>query len=885
MTVSFAAVRSHRAVTLGSNGKNLNRGSDGRYLEIDACNDDTKEFAVGFDTDEIIDALKGIDREDLLSAELYLWNEAGRISSLAVSAFDSPFNENTVVSADTLSGFGPPTTVSLTDDIGWKALPLPRSLLLAWLDAPGTSRSLLVEATQPHTCLRCSSDETRRPPTLIVRYRNRKLTPSVTPNDLLATETDNERCRIEIDAPDALRVGETYSITLRARDNVMLDYYTFSLFRDDGGTLASDRTEGYIATSHADNRIVLSGRVNDDTPGAKGHLILKATADDVSGLAPRCRAQIRIPIGDNDRPLIAAQTRFEEIPEVRPAFYRLIRNDGQKVRIVATASDTDGIDHMELKIDGRPSPVRVEGNRIDHTWVNLRPGTQRFRYTVTAVDRTGIASTCESEAVPIRDWNELRLYNRALTFSNFGEPAGAGRQYLDYTYGRSEVRGRRGNYTIRSRLWYPAVRDLPVEGNCYGMSATAVALATGRESLTAENLQPGAVRPADVTDTPEVRRFILAKHISQVSRKAFERLIDCLETFSGDPVRSLHAILNDLDGTFSHYGSLNITEGHAGHSLVPWMARRYRNGDWKVYVYDSNKIDAVDAIQNRRGDPRFDLDRMFPAVDFNLSLGSWRYDINSSGGIWNDTLCYYPYSILFGNQDLNPVDRANGLFIHDHALPTALQNAALYLVKGDVTVEIPDTAARANGAKRPVRLPLLDVDPARVRLFASTGDEPVVLHIRGEGKYTLDFFKGHLHTTIADKQASLQPGDTVEITFDPGNKEAQVLRFTSGIPDSGFVVSTDFLYAKTKDGSVVNAAKTYRISSMPLEAGKPVDFSLRRYAEYLGVSSAQQSPLTFELTVDESDGGFKPFTVYRGKVFPVVRKGIQRYGFDLSKRR
>lgn len=910
----FTILRSDKAVTVRqySATTNLNHDQHGRYLVVNSQNDPFTEILIDFDAQAISSALAGVDFGDILEAKLYLWNESGQASKLKLWRFDDDFNEDVITTSGSLGSINPTAqpVANVSGDIGWKSFTLPRDILQEWLDAPDQPHGVMLEPLDT-SYLRFSSDETTRAPALVISYRERSLVPSglTTVEEALGTDTDNEQCSVFIhaDFAGALREGDDFSLQIKAKDNEELDYYRFRILRDIGSMTGA--REAYIYNQgHRELSYDVSGTINGDASTPDSHLLIDVWADDKSGLAPICHKHASIPIFKNDKPVIDSSIEYLDVVDVRPNFYRLIKNDRQRILIRAAAEDdSDDISYMELWLPGDTAPRIYPGNSLEHTWTNVSgvSGLSDFNYTIRAVDTTGSASTYTSDPVPIRDWNELKLYNHALTFLNFGRETDMSKTYLKYIYGVDEVTGRLGNYTLKAKEWYSKLKDIATGGSCYGMSTTSIALTTGGESLEPANLDPGAASTAELDPpTDLVKVFVYAKQGSQLSKLVLEETYAYHNNHQDDLHFTLHKVLNTLNDEMSHYGSLAIFNGDTGHSIVPWMARQYPNGDWKVYVYDSNKIEGVSAIQKGLGEPSMGYMDDFPYVEFNLSTDSWRYLINSVDDdvpdYWNEDIFFNSHRSIVGNNAYN--DIRSHLQMRDHTLPSVLrsiweslsgQNILSTETNDNIVLRIEDDDGNSvlksekfggNGAV-PIRT--LSGTTSSAGLYLIPGDKPMTIKVYGEksGEYALKLLAGHLVVSIEGKHIEGQLVDTYAFTPDPDDPDSIKLEILSATANDPFVIRASFGYAKAREQEIVSAEKTYQFSHIKLGENMPMDITFERYAETLIVHSEEKSGFAFDLTVEETDENGDLATVYAGSITPAVVSGGPVFDFNLTRER
>jgi len=376
----------------------------------------------------------------------------------------------------------------------------------------------------------------------------------------------------------------------------------------------------------------------------------------------------------------------------------------------------------------------------------------------------------------------------------------------------------------------------------------------------------------------------------------------------------LNSVLNSLDGTFSNYGSLDIFDDEdGGHSIVPWMARQYPNGDWKLYVYDSNKAFVEDDIstprdesisggvwwiQNRQFLSDFTVSRAFPAVDINLSTNSWQYEV-STDTFWNDDIYFVPNSAVVGKENYNAIPNGNNLIIRDHTLPSMSAETwrwfrLLFVSKNEnVSITIEDEFGNTNMAPRlksgngVIEIPFLDVDPNKMQIFLLPKDKKIKITFSGQqqGSYDIHLINGYTYTSIEGKTIMPQMRDVLEITADKGTEDAQNLSLISGLSDDTFTITSSFAYAKSQKNEIVDAEKTYRLSNIALQANMPVNIALNNYAENLTITSEQKSGFSFDLTVEETSSKGDLVKVHEGKVTPTHISDKAFFDFNLTKER
>lgn len=906
----FKMVQTSNAVTLSSNSSASNRNSDaaGRYLEVGEDGEEQLMIAMQFDMTGIQSALRGIDHDDIVNVILYLWNESGKSMDVQLSTFDGSLSERSAITSDGLAlGHPISSLVSIIGDIGRKKIIIPRTEFLTWLASSNTFQGIFIEAATHGSSLRFSSDETSRAPALVVSYISPDSDVTHTVDEEFDEEIENERCDINISVePSVLREGDDFTVTINVSDDEELDYVDVSTM---GSILETtlNRNHYYGNINRTQKSITLEGTIIPSTGGgSRGDLIVQVHAEDSGGLAPRQFEKVIIPIAENEKPAIASEMEFLDITEVHPEFYRLIKDDDQRIRIEASASDDDGIDRMELQIVGEANPYIFNTGVLNHTWSNTDPSTDTFQYTITAYDQKGISSVYTSQEIKIRDWDELVLYNHALTFQNVGRVSKMDTKYLRWIYG-GEVRGLAGNYTIEARGWHLILRNMARGGVCHGMSATSIALATGEERLLPENLQAGAVDPIDIASVDSSRRYIHSKQGSQLSKRVFNDRYHYLHDHAGDVDRSLQDVINSLDGTFSNYGSLSIHEGDSGHSMVPWMARQVPGGDWKVYVYDSNKIEGVGKVQayshGVTGDaPDLNEPSQFPTVDFNVSTNDWEYyDVGTTGLIWNDEVYMISHSSVVGNSSYNDMDNELDLVIRDHSLPSVSRTIWREIVgfmtlsvdtNSSATISIEDEDGNTKmlseniGGNGVIFLPTFNGSESPIVNYLIPDDKKMKINVYGDrtGTYAFYIKRGRMSVSIVDKSTAGQLVDSYGLIPNAKDSDDLTIEITSAIDNDGLTINSDFMYGKVVGKEIVESQKSYTFKNIIHPTNIPMSFSFKDHADDLEVSSTSKVGMSFDLKVEATSDKGELESVFEETVRPTIKSEESLFTFDLTEK-
>lgn len=895
---NYKIVKSTNAVTVDEyTGENQNTQDAGRYL-IAGKTDIEQQALISFDRNAIFNAFGGessfnAKRNKISRVELYLWSESGTEAELEIKQLTNALIEESALWKHNW-GFNTITTKHYYSDPMWYKVEIPVETLLFWLDNPAAIPGFAIQAaesTHNGHYVRFSSDETSRPPSLVIHYADtvENETPVMT---ALGVNLEPHPCEIRYEiTPPNPAAGEHVTITATATDNRAMDYVAIKS-RDDSGKFG---TVAYRQTDGTQDSVSISYETTAKLPNLK----FAIKADDESGRARSQYQYVQIPVRNSGSGPEVIVEENPEVTEVYPKSYRFIKADQQKIELSFKATDPDGITKAIVNIGGREfRTFNYDGSDTvvneTMTWQN-DPSYTKYNYRVQVFDKSGDYTIIDSaEEYPILDYSQLALYKNALNFPNDrGKDKLTYDPYMFYTYGKRETAPRAihpGAVTLHASY----IKRIAKGGLCYGMSATAIELAK-RERLRVENFKATAVHPADLTQSDAlVNKYIYTKQASQFSLEGqfmqslnyFDRLtlsalssVDRADYVLNQVASALNdspynlGILSvsqfDLDLSLFEDGRIRLPSFMKSHAIVPWMVRKIGEDEWRIYVYDPNKPMGPTNLQkvvyelDGAGYLAFANIDLFPYVTIDNDTGQWSYPVN--GESWNTLIQYTGSHTVSGGIAGNTIDEDHGLYSSDYDLPSlggifdSITGGLMRLVAGNSTgTDMSITYNAVSGAaprtaKTPVviPIPLADSDQDRQQYLLQTGNEATV-KITGKQTDTYDVSFGIGRATFVIDGKAIQKGQSDFVTVENSMKENGFkITMSPDVSDSDFNITAVFTYGKMVAGTIIPASKKYTLSHINIKAGAELTFDLQAYADRLNINSEKNS-VSFDIAVEES---------------------------------
>lgn len=733
---------------------------------------------------------------EITGMRVKLYKESGPSGTVKLHMLSGQFEEDTVTwdTKPSLQGSSRNTSVPAAN--GWRYINAGESgysyifndgiaLLPAWTDI-GRHISFT------------SDEHPSRGPSLVITYIGAEPPPEPPPTPPPAD--DARQCELTWTiTPERPRVGESVTVTARATDDQAMWYV--KIMR---GSLQLARREA----APGERELEVSFTEEAMLPS----LTYTIVADDVGPPAPVGSPIITVPVvGTGTVPEITVTAEWLDVEEVIPERYRLIRGDGQRVLITATASDPDGIRELTIHMHDGPYDFRYDDGirtSVSETleWVNL-PGRTRFSYYASARDTELNYVTADGENFDIVGPTGILLMSTAAP--GFHNPS---RDRLPWTrmcqtFGDGECWwvkdwGWKSWYAL---IWYHAgFKEIADHGECFGMSTLATEIYHSRiAAIDLEEVSCAAYLSYDNTFTREI---VESRQGGQMGGEVlFERINQTWAEVS----QQLGWIERDLRN--NDPGVLSIGEGDRGHAVVPWMSRQMASGTTRIYIYDCNREAAIlETIREAHtGNPSFDFsDRSrYPYLELGSSSWSYQWDADK---VWNDTLAYFSYEQACGD-----MGQENSLGVNrfaptvtDHDIPRISQflwapiagDADVYIededgnvtgiYEGEIREEIPDSMAI---------IPMMGGPFSEHEMYMLPIDKKLKFHVvgKGEGEYVLGILGGGSVYSILDKALSEGIEDT--ITIEPSDDTVgHKLRIKPGKGDDDFTIGIGHMY----DGTV-----------------------------------------------------------------------------------
>ena len=640
-----------------------------------------------------------------------------------------------------------------------------------------------------------SDEHSSRGPSLVISYLGAE--PPPTPPPTPPPADDTRQCELTWTVtPERPRVGQSVTVTARATDDQAMWYVKIMRGARQLARREAASGERELEVSFSEEAVLPS-------------LTYTIIADDLGPAAPVGSPIITVPVtGTGTVPEVTVTAEWLDVEEVIPERYRLIRGDGQRVRITATASDPDGIRMLTISVTGAPRDFTYDGDTSvsqSVEWVNDEPSRTRFSYSASATDAERNYVHADGESFDIVQPTGILLMSTAAPgFHNPSNPRLSWTRMCQ-TFGDNECWWVK-DWNWKSwyaLIWYHAgFKDIADGGECFGMSTLATEIYHSRiAAVDLEEVSCAAYLSYDNTFTREI---VEARQGGQLGEEVCFPRYRQRWTSASEKLGWMEDDLANNDP-----GVIGVREGDGGHAIVPWMSRHLSDGTTRVYVYDCNYVldpedeteDFQDAILNP--DAEFTNRMQFPYMEF--SAGSWSYRM-AGGDMWNDRLTYFSYEQACGD-----MGQENSLGVNrfaptvtDHDIPSVLDymfapiagDADLYvededgnitgIYEGEIREEIPGSMA--------IR-PMMGGPFSEHELYMLPIDKKLKFHVvgKGEGEYVLGMLGGGSVYSIKDKALSEGTEDT--ITIEPSDEAVgHTMRIKPGKGDDDFTIGIGHMY-------------------------------------------------------------------------------------------
>ncbi len=642
-------VKSNKAVFIDEQNPstNMNSGSQRAYLRVGIGPEFGGELLTLLSFSPVEKAQGGPlpDDAEITRAQIKIYKESGTSGTLNVHSIGEDFNENTVnwntrpfTSAGVLSSGSVPSAA------GW-----------CYLDAPLSTIENAVRFDRPvRLALRPtwgdigrsvafhSNEHPSLAPVLVVYYEGSAppgSAPAPEPPPPTPSAGDTTSCTLTyMVTPANPTPGQPITITAQATDDQAMYYLTIvrgstELARNDA--VSGQRTLDVSYTETA------------QLPSMSYQLF----ADDLGPASPVSRT-ITVPVtGSGTAPTVTVSAEWLDVEEVIPDRYRLIKNDGQRVRITAEASDPDGIRNLHLFINGMEYPFTyTDRTSVRETveWVNNQPAQTRFSYRAYAQDREAQTTSAEGASYDIAQPQDIRLiWHESSGDQNFGlrhiphelpwermcQIFGAGECWYDEGWGWRD--------SSAERYYEDCIKRAGWRGQCFGFSTMAAEMYHGRIAASELDEVTGGSWELDYSlntfpGSGTTGAWIQARQAGQFGE---EVAIPRYDRGNMGGSQTLSWVENDLEDDGP--GVIGIREGDGGHAVTPWMVRYMHDGTRRIYIYDCNKTSGI-----HNANANINNFQHYPYIVVDGSSWSYQWDATT---VWNDEIYYFTYEEACGD--------------------------------------------------------------------------------------------------------------------------------------------------------------------------------------------------------------------------------------------
>ncbi len=795
--------------------KNYNSGSNQYYLYVGG-----DEAVYNYVSYVKFDLSSLPDDADVLEAEILLYSSGAPSHYFIINMHPilETWVQSTVNWNSDISYYTEHTSLNVSQD-GWHEWDA-TSIVQDWVDGSKTNYGVAFEADTVHS-LRFSSDDSLYKPQITILYKTLIGDEPEDPPE--EPPEDTTPCEYEYTiTPENPQSGDTVTIEVNATDDVAMQYISIQKGGEEVEYCEATGTQTELSCSYSE---VL----------AAGNYTFVISADDMGG-EPSQGETIYVDVsGTGSDPIATLDIEFET-DGATPAKYRLLPMDGQRIDITATATDPDGIDFMTITCDTTPidfsyDPPQTEVeetitfyNGVDVLDDCSAPCT--LRYSVRAYDIEDRSTRVEGEDIevgapwqwywglPFANWgcDENHTWSWNMMESIFGdevwwnEEYGWRKPHADYLFQNKVRTGGRG-------------------GQCYGMCALSLELASTSSDIYANMIQPTAVSIDDLEreNWDNTWPYYYARQAGQYS---FHRLLLKSAQYLLQPERSgsgLHPFIDDIldqiidDLNAGTPGIISIFEGSHGHAVVPWRVVPLGGDMYNVYIYDPNHN-----YTSTHDSTDYTNFNQYPYIVFGedgwARDGWWSYQWNSSS-TWNENIYYTPYDTAIGNpSSKNYIGTyPTTVGITDQKLPDPLQT--LMYGSGDASFYAEDPSGRKTGY---VAGELISEIPYSAPLFESDGDEG-----------TIDMFMIPSNITFTVHMESTIESEGVEGMYSMmiwHNTSFYAVENVTNTKDTEDEVT--FSPRSSSDGPTDYSLRFRRGDVTKLRASDPMDYSIHFAKEY-----------------------------------------------------
>ena len=739
---------------------------------------------------------------EITRAQIKLYKESGEAGTIRFHRLMDDFNESSV-NWNNKPGMYATSEATLNAPAanGWVYGDIPASVVS---DAVNFSRPVRAALKPSWTNIGKSvsfhsNEHPSLSPKLVIYYSG---APAAAPPDTAPAPTppapstgDTTPCTLTYTiTPTNPRPGQSVTITATATDNQAMYYLT--IMRGSIELARRDATSGQreLQVSYTEDARLPS-------------MTYQIFADDVSPAAAPVSRMVTVPVtGSGTAPTVTVTVEWLDVERVIPESFRLIKNDGQRARITAEASDPDGIRDLWIFINGVDHPFTYTGQTsVSETieWVNNQPTRTRFSYYAQARDREGQTTTGEGGDHHINQPQDIRLiWHESPPDANFGVPTISWTRMCQI-FGDGEcwyVKGWNWRDSSAERYWEDGVRGAADGGQCFGFATLAAEFYHGRIAASElDDITGGAWQLNYSRDSFPGSGFTGAWiQARQAGQWGEEVAIPRYNRGNMGGTQTLSWVESALES--NNPGVLGIREADEGHAVTPWMIRYMPDNTVRIYIYDSNKIRG---IHNANADINNFGHYPYIVIDGR----AWSYQWNATT-VWNDQIYYFTYEEACGDMGqvvTNPRLGPGAPLLTDHDIPNSTDwylawvtpGADAYfedeegnvtgMYKGQLREEIPGSMAI---------IPMMVGSFTEHEMYIVPRDKKLSIHVEGtdDGEYNLSLMGESTLYSITKKK--IRKGVEDLFGFEPlKDSLGYRLRIRPGVADDNFKVMVSAVFA------------------------------------------------------------------------------------------
>ena len=825
---------------------------------------------------------------EITRAQIKIYKESGVSGTVRVHTIGDDFDENSVNwnnKPHTAASSSASASVPATN--GWCNFDIPAATVSDFVRFNHPVRLALRPSWTNigKSCAFYSNEHPSLAPKLVIYYKGAAAppgsTPVVPPTPPAPSSSDTSPCTITYTiTPTHPSPGQQVTITATATDDQAMYYLT--IMRGSLELARRDATSGQ-------RQLQVSYTETASLPSVSYQIF----ADDLGPASPVSR-MVTVPVtGSGTAPTVTVTAEWLDVERVIPEEFRLIKNDGQRVRITAEASDPDGIRDLHIFINGIDNPFTYTGQPTSVSesvfWQNNQPTRTRFYYYAQARDREGQTTTGEGGDYRINQPQDIRLiWHEASGDQNFGlsdipyqlpwermcQIFGDGECWYDEGWGWRD--------SSAERYYDDHIKGAGGGGQCFGFATMAAELYHGRIAASELDEVTGGAWELDYSEgtfpgSGSTGAWIQARQAGQYGE---EVAIPRYDRGNMGGSQTLSWVENDLEA--DDPGVLCIREGDGGHAVTPWMVRYMPDGTQRIYIYDCNK---VSGIHNANADINNFGNYPYIVVDGS----SWSYQWNATT-VWNDEIYYFTYVEACGDMDQAvtdpPIATQPGYsyrtpYLTDHDIPNSTDwyvawvtpGANVYaedeegnvtgIYKGQLKEEIPGSMAV---------IPLMDGLFTEHEMYIFPKGKKLSIHAEGvdDGEYNLNLRGESTLYSITKKKTRKGVEDL--FGFEPwGGSLGYRLEVQPGVEDDNFMVmvavSFEGLVAALNSDSIdreyvmdeVSATDESDFSIFVEEGGDA--FVVESYGDDIQFDAVTRSTESADVLDPNTDPGYIPASV------------------------